>query len=211
MRAVLFINGVYGCYHRYEERLRSADLVLCADGGANQAYEWKIKVDVLLGDMDSVRPEVLAYYRQQGSRILVFPPAKDETDTQIALRAAVEMGADEILLCGSMGGRMDHAFSNLMAGVGLAKRGIRLLHTDVDCDIWLTASALELSGKKGDTVSVFSLTEKASGVTLQGFAYPLHEAELDSGNPYAVSNVLLEETGKIQVKNGVIAVMHWTE
>ena len=200
--AVQFVNDDYGI----EE---SADYIICADGGANQAYEWKVKVDSLIGDLDSIRPEALEYYRRMDISIRSFPPMKDETDTQLALKVLQEKGADEIILLGSMGGRPDHSLANLLSTLSYVRAGIKILLLDTECQIWVTASNIQIQGKPGDTVSLFSLSPKSQGVNLEGFQYPLNNADLYWDQPYAVSNVLLQQQGSISVRDGILAIMHF--
>ena len=209
MRAILFVNGTYSCYTRYEKWIQSADCIVCVDGGANQAYEWNVKADHLIGDFDSIRPEVLAYYQNTSTKIQSFPPEKDATDTQLALQFLLELGADEMILLGSMGGRPDHSFSNLLTTLPFVRQGVKILHIDTECQIWVTQSDLQIEGKPGDIVSVFSLTEQSQGVTLEGFQYPLDQADLYWDHPYAISNVLLGNRGRISLQQGILAVMHF--
>ena len=47
--------------------------------------------------------------------VLSLPTAKDETDTEAALRLAVERGATEITVFNALGGpRLDHLLGNLL-------------------------------------------------------------------------------------------------
>ncbi len=208
LQAVLFVNGEYGEYARYQPYLDAAGYVACADGGANTAFRWGIRADALLGDFDSVAAEVLAHYTAAGAEIHRYPPAKDETDLQITLRFLAEKGADSVVLFGSMGGRADMALSNLLSGLMFTAAGMELLYVDTACRIWLVNSALTVEGEPGDTVSLFALTPKCRGVTLEGFQYPLDHAELYLEKPYAVSNVLLGSSGRVVVEDGILAVMH---
>ncbi len=208
MQTVLFVNGVYTEFERYRPYLETAEYVACADGGANTAFRWGVTVQALLGDFDSVAPEVLAHFTASGAEIHRYPPAKDETDLQIALRFLQAKGADEVVLLGSMGGRLDMALSNLLSGLTFTRSGMKLLYVDTDCRIWLINSALTVQGEPGDTVSLFCLTPECRGVTLEGFAYPLQRAVLYLDQPYAVSNVLLGASGRVTVEEGILAVMH---
>ena len=209
MRAILFVNGIYSCYTRYQRWIETADCVVCADGGANQAYEWQVPVHYLVGDMDSIRSDVFDYYKTQSTQIFSCSPIKDETDTQIALNLLMSLGADEVIFVGSMGGRLDHSFSNLLITLPYVHKGMKFLHIDTDCQIWITASEVEILGNPGDIVSVFSLTEKSQGVNVDGFQYPLQDAELFLDHPYAVSNILLGSQGSISVHNGILAIIHF--
>ena len=53
-------------------------------------------------------------------------------------------------------------------------------------------------------ISLIPLTERARGVTLTGFRYPLSEAELSIGKSLGVSNELIREEGFLNIKEGVL-------
>ena len=51
-----------------EHLLVKADLVVCADGGANWLYETQVErlPDAVVGDLDSIKDEVKQYYVSKG-------------------------------------------------------------------------------------------------------------------------------------------------
>lgn len=209
MRCLLMANGIYGDITIYYELAHRADLVVCADGGANFAYQMGVTPDCIVGDLDSIRPEVKEYFAQQGVRFIVYPAAKDFTDFQLALKAAEEMGADEIILVGTLGGRLDHTLANLYICIDAVEKGRKIIHFGPDVTIYLVNSRLRLQGRVGDLVSVMALAGKVSGITLEGFAFPLEEAELYPENPIGVSNRMTAETVAISVGEGIVAIFHY--
>ena len=70
-----------------------------------------------MGDFDSVDPLILHSFRNiEGGKkpvILQFQPEKDETDTELAIRTAIQKGSNVIHLLGATGSRMDHMIGNL--------------------------------------------------------------------------------------------------
>ena len=67
------------------------DRIIAADSGLRHLYAMDMKPDLLLGDMDSIAPEILERSRKDGLVPRVFPTHKDETDTEIALSIAGEI------------------------------------------------------------------------------------------------------------------------
>jgi len=202
-------NGEYGDITIYYELAHKTDLVICADGGANYAYQIGVTPDYIIGDLDSIRPEVREYFSSQPVCFKEYLPAKDFTDTQLALALAADLGADEIILTGTLGGRLDHTLANLYSCIEAVQKGIKITHFGPDVTIYLTKSGLRLKGHAGDLVSIIPLTGKASGITISNFAYPLQEAVLYQEKPYAVSNQMLTDTAEIKIKEGIIAVFHY--
>jgi thiamine pyrophosphokinase len=202
-------NGDYGDIRNYRRLLDEADTILCADGGANYAHEMGVLPAHIVGDMDSIRPQVKAYYEEQKVPFKKYPQRKDFTDTQLILELAEELGASEIIFVGSLGKRLDHTLSNLYCGAELALRGRKVWHYSANCSAYLVSRECIVHGKIGDKVSVLALSDKARGVYEQGFEYPLENVILEKWNPYAISNVLKEEKGIVRVQEGLLLVLHY--
>jgi len=206
MRSIILANGEYGDINWYSGLFRDGDYIICADGGANYAFKLGVMPAIIIGDMDSIYPEVKKHFFNKGVEMKQYPRRKDLTDTQIALTLAEEAGSDEILFIGTLGKRLDHTLSNIYCGIEPAQRNIQIIHFSPDCTIYLVSKGLEIRGEKGDIVSVISLTEETSGVCLQGFEYPLDNVVLKNSQPFAVSNILAHDKGEVKVKEGVLAV-----
>jgi thiamine pyrophosphokinase len=210
MRSIVLANGEYGDLGFYREVLQGFDKIICADGGANYAYQLGVIPECIIGDMDSISEEVRNFYQARQVEFKKYPKRKDFTDIQLALSMAENMGAEEIILLGTQGKRFDHSLSNLYCGIEYVKRGIGIIHYGPECSIYLTCGSLVINGKVGELVSVLPLGGGAAGVYLKGFEYPLENVVLDCDNPYAVSNVLAEETALVQLETGVLAVFHYS-
>ena len=209
MRCIILANGEYGQLEAYDSLLSTADLVLCADGGANYAYEMNVLPAMVVGDLDSISPHVENYFKAKDVSFKKFPRQKDFTDIQLTLGYAQKMGVTEIILFGTLGKRLDHTLANLFCSINCVLHGIDVCHYSPECSVHVIHRQLHLIGKPGDIVSVLPLVSKATGVTEIGFEYPLKEAELEIQNPYSVSNRLLGEQGYIKVQSGILAVLHY--
>lgn len=64
---------------------KEADLVIAADGGLRWAQKLEVRVDVVVGDMDSVDAAALAEVEAGGAEIVRHDPDKDATDLELAL------------------------------------------------------------------------------------------------------------------------------
>lgn len=86
-----------------------------ADRGAYLLMEAGIHPLFAVGDFDSLSDtERKRLHEYQKSRdFSAYPAKKDYTDTALAVQYAMEAGADEIVLYGATGGRLDHELSNL--------------------------------------------------------------------------------------------------
>jgi thiamine pyrophosphokinase len=107
-----------------------AALVVAADGGATKAMAAGLAPDLVVGDGDSLGPAGLASVREAGIPIEPAAEAKDESDLELAVLAALARGATRFTILGALGGpRFDHALANawLLALPALAGRPAILL------------------------------------------------------------------------------------
>ncbi|MEQ8200318.1 MAG: thiamine diphosphokinase [Syntrophomonadaceae bacterium] len=209
MRCIILANGEYGEMDAYKDIFENSDTILCADGGANYAFRLGIIPDSVIGDLDSVRPEVRKYFTAQGVEFIQYPVRKDLTDLQLAMDLARERGADQMVLLGALGKRLDHTLHNLYAGIELVRQGVRLSHYTPECRVYLVGDELVIEGTAGDIVSLIALTDRVEGASVDGFEYSLKEPVLLSDKPYAVSNVLAGPRGVIRLRSGILAVFHY--
>lgn len=180
-----------------------ADCILCADGGYNYAKAAGITPDYLIGDFDSLDGQL-----PSGIETITYPAEKDDTDTGLCLQAALDMGCSDILIIGGLGGRFDHSVANIQIMAGHVQEAERIAIKDKKnyCTI-LHNGRLELTKKNGQHVSILSLSDTSSGVSVSGLKYPLSNYTLKRTFPLGVSNEYEEDTAVICVKNGTLLII----
>lgn len=178
--------------------------LIAADGGLDHVYAMGLRVDLLVGDLDSVTAAALARARAEGVAIDHHPAAKDETDLELALDHVRARGIDRALVLGAGGGRLDHALGNLLL---LASER----YASIELDAWIgdaTVSVVRVrrrfSFRAGDVVSLFAVGGPAFGVTTHGLEYPLRHEMLSPGSSRGISNVVLDGPIMVEVADGVL-------
>ncbi len=209
MRFIVMANGEYGEIEAYNDVFRNTDTIICADGGANYAFRIGIIPDCVIGDLDSVLPEVRKHLILQEVEILTYPAHKDLTDLQLAMNLAYERGADEIVLLGALGKRLDHTLHNLYSCIDLVQKEVKISHYTPECWVYIVKDEIVIQGTPGDIVSVIALTDRVEGAREIGFEYSLRAPFLLSNHPYTVSNVLAGSQGVIQIESGIVVVFHY--
>jgi thiamine pyrophosphokinase len=209
MKILIMTNGEYGRLEWYTENKEEFDRLLCVDGGAAWARKLGITPDLLAGDMDSISEDDLKYMEQQGVQISRYSSRKDHTDTQISLQLAEQLGADEITVWGGIGSRLDHTLSNLYSAAYFVLQGRAIRFDSPDLAIYLVKDVLRLSGEIGNTVSVLALGDRAEGITLEGFQYPLTNVKVDGMWQIGVSNVIKSKPQVVRVTSGILAVFYY--
>ena len=207
MRAVIFANGVFSHPEIDRARLRSDDWLIAVNGGARHGQALGLTPAVLIGDFDSIKNQERQALDQQGVTMVSYPACKDETDLELALRYAVEGGADEVLILAGMGSRWDQSLANLLllAMVELAGTQVRLVDGPQEAALVRGGETLKLHGQPGDKVSLIPLGGDVHGVTTNGLEYPLEEDALYFGATRGVSNILLGEEATIHLEQGIMA------
>lgn len=190
--------------------LDGSDLVIAADGGADSLAGLDRRPDLLVGDLDSISPAVLARLEAAGTRIERHPIDKEASDAELALETAFTAGATEVVLLGTMGGdRLDHALANLLllAGPSLAGRDVRLVHRGSTARVLRGGERRTLSGSVGDVVTLLPLHGDAAGVRTEGLRWPLHGAALSVGPSRGLSNEIVAEPASVELAEGLLLVV----
>ncbi|MBA2718986.1 MAG: thiamine diphosphokinase [Chloroflexi bacterium] len=185
------------------------DWVVAADGGARHASAIGRRLDLWVGDGDSLGEDGIADLVAAGIAVRRLAVDKDETDTELALLAAVDAGATRLTILGALGGaRMDHGLANvwLLAHPRLAGRDVRLV--DVAARIRLIRPGRsDLTGRVGDLVSLLPFGGDAGGVTTAGLRYPLRDEPLRLGPSRGLSNVRDAGEASVALQTGRILVV----
>lgn len=187
--------------------LAEADFLICADGGANSAFHLGYVPDLIVGDLDSVEPEVLKAYRDKGCPVQIYPAEKDYTDTELSLELALARSPQEIILLGATGSRLDHSLANvlLLVPYSLKHSGLKMVGDNYEA--WICRGETTVVGQPGDLVSLLALTPQVKEITLTGFQYPLQREDLAMGSSRGISNVLLQTQGRITFSEGIMLVV----
>ncbi len=197
MRAVIIGNGQINDYEYIKSKIRSADFIICADGGYNHALKMGITPDILIGDLDS------AENIGAGIEKLRYPERKDFTDGELAIDYALKKGYGDILLLSMTGDRADHTITDIL----LMTKCANACMIDDNNEIYILRDKLKIEGKKGDTVSIVPIGGDVSGVTTEGLEYPLDRETLYFGASRGVSNVMNEDGCAITAENGIALVI----
>ncbi len=207
MRAIIIANG-RECAGA--DWVRAGDWIVAADGGAARALAWGLTPHLVIGDMDSLPGDIRSDLEKQGCRFILHPRDKDETDLELALRHVARAGATEIIILGAMGGRTDHAFANvlLLTLPFLAGVAVRIVSEGEEISLVRGGESLQLTGQRGDLVSLLPLGGDAHGVMTEGLAWALEDETLFFGRSRGVSNEMTAPQARIGVEEGFLLVIH---
>ncbi len=202
MRAFVFGGGeIFSEY--IEERPSDGDIVVCADSGYQNALNMGVKVDILVGDFDS-----LGEIPNEACEVLQVPSEKNSTDTQLAVDIALERGANEIIIIASTSGRADHALSSLAILEMLWEKKIPCCIVNGQNRVrFLRDSGTILIRSRYKYFSVITLDKVAKKVSIDGAKYPLKNVNIDRNFQFAVSNEIVKNAALINVRRGSVYVI----
>ena len=163
--------------------------VIAADAGILHAAPLGLAPELWVGDFNSVPAELRDAFPEVERR--VFPADKDRTDGEIAIDAALALGARSLVMAGAFGGpRADHAFLHLTAAVRLAEAGIDVVLTSGPQEgVPLRPGRTAFDYAQGTPFSIIAFTE-LSGLSLAGAKWPLTAIDVPFGSSLTISNAV---------------------
>lgn len=178
--------------------------MIAADSGADHALALGQRIDLAVGDFDSISADGLQTLERTGVRIERYPADKDATDLELALDAAVAQRPRRIVVVGGTGGRLDHVLGALSVLAADAYR-------DAEIDALLGRATVHVvrderlfAGRVGEVLSLFAVHGPARGVVTEGLAYPLQDETLEPGSTRGLSNMFAARQARVALESGVL-------
>lgn len=191
-------------------RIYKPDYMIAADSGMEFFRRIEERPNLILGDFDSVSQETLSWFREDEKiEWRKLNPVKDDTDTEFAVRLAIELGAEEITLLGATGSRLDHVLGNIeLLGIGL-QQGVAISMVDRHNRIRMISSGIRIRKEEqfGKFVSLIPYSKEVTHLYLKGFKYPLADYCLRGFCSLGVSNEIVDEEAEISFDQGILLVI----
>jgi len=179
-------------------------LVVAADSGIDRALELGLHVDVAIGDFDSVTPAGLQAVADAGALVERHPAAKDATDLELALDAALLHHPHQVIVLGGHGGRLDHLLANALLLASDRLAGVEVVAQMGASRVTVIRSDARLDGRPGDLVTLLPVHGVARGVTTDGLRFPLVDEDLAPGSTRGVSNEIVAPPAAVTIREGVL-------
>lgn len=184
-----------------------ADFIICLDGGWDIAKKENITPDLIMGDMDSLLSELPENVSTER-----FPPEKDYTDLELALKKAIELTTNNVMIIGGIGGRLDHTMANIQLLSQYTDYFDSLIMLDGrnKCFVLneIQKKGVVLSAETDSYFSVFSLSDECTGLDIENAKYPLENYTLPRTGSLCVSNEFVDEKDAvISIENGTLLVI----
>ncbi len=220
MQVVVLADGAIGSRAALDAAwpgwLSPGATVIAADGGARHAASLGLAIDAWVGDGDSLGTDGVAELIAAGIPVDLADPDKDESDTELALLAALERSATAITILGALGGpRIDHALANvtLLSMPALHDVDVRVLADDARIRLHRgpapdgRPATIDLEGRPDDLVTLLPVGGDAHGVSTEGLAYPLDDETLLDGRTRGLSNRRTRPRARVTLRSGRIIIV----
>lgn len=194
-------------------RNHKTHMAIAVDGGLEivqkleaQLGQEKVGLKHVVGDFDTVNQDVLKQYKRNLKLVFhQYVAEKDYTDTDIALKLAVELIGStmgEIYILGATGTRLDHVLANIQMLKLPMESNISCKIIDDHNQIRMFQGTVTLNETYGKYVSIIPISNQLKGITLTGFKYPLDNQDTSLGESLCVSNQVVEFPAVIEIKEG---------
>jgi thiamine pyrophosphokinase len=190
---------------------RSFDDVIAADSGLDVALAAGLSPTLVVGDLDSVSTDGLAWAAAHQVPVESHPADKDDTDTALAIRRALDLGVTDLVMLGSdMTARLDHLLGSLLC------LGDAVLHDvgQVSAQMGGTVVHVVHPGHRmvlhlaiGRVFSLLAMHGDCCGVDVVDARWTLTDAHLPSGSSLGISNESLGRPTVVSVTEGVLTII----
>lgn len=203
MNGICYIIGA-GTVDTGSYRAAENDFIICADGGYRYRDILGRPCDLVIGDFDSY-----GSMPDEESKV-VLPCEKDNTDMDAAVSQGFERGYRTFVIFGGMGGdRYDHSIANIqllhhiahLGGMGFLAEGERIFTA-------IENNSVVFSKSCRGYLSVFSLKDISSFVSLKNLKYEINNRPLYSNRPLGVSNEFIGKRAVVSVSDGAL-LLYW--
>jgi thiamine pyrophosphokinase len=209
-REVLIVGSApaSGAESFYADTVRAAGTLIAADAGLELCLASGRVPDVCVGDFDSVSPKALRDAERAGASVRRFPAEKDESDLDLALGVARELGASRVVFTAAFAERPDHTLASL--GTLLSAADLSGVAKEPGWTAYAlssrTRATLTLAESPATLVSIMAVGTPVT-VSSAGLQYPLEHLTLQPLSSRGLSNVCVDTTQEIVLHEGVALVL----
>jgi thiamine pyrophosphokinase len=205
---MIFANGELSNKEKARALLDDDDFIIAADGGTRHIFALGRMPNVVIGDLDSVTKEEIEKIKQSNIDIILFPRDKNETDLELAIQHALTLKPEQIIIIGALGGRLDQTIGNIALTSNVQPSTFNIRLDDGVEEISFCHNESNIYGTIGDTVSLIPWQGEVTGVLTTGLKWPLQSETLYPQKTRGISNEMTNETATVQIKSGLLLIIH---
>jgi thiamine pyrophosphokinase len=201
---VIIAGGTINDRTFHQNILATANLIVCADGGANHALKLGVIPNYVIGDLDSITFGTLQKLQKIPNCHILYDPDQNKSDLELAIALAESFDPVELIILGAIGDNLDHTLANIIC-LDKIKRTISARILDNIHEIRLIDKSIDLKGKKGDIVSIISLTP-VKNLRYDGLRWNPDKPTNDFGW-FGIRNKMTKSRARITLDSGRVLVI----
>lgn len=187
---------------------KKSDYIIAVDGGLKILDGLLIKPDLIMGDMDSIDKKILSKYDDIKKEI--YPVEKDFTDSELAIKKAINLKSGNISVFAATGSYFDHSIANIINLLRNYNAGINIkIHTK-NSEIFPIFGKKVIKNLKGRRISLFPIGE-IDGIIMKGFKYNFKDKSNLMPIDYSVSNIISSNNAYVDLKKGKLICILFDE
>lgn len=198
-KAVIFLNGAFPHRKVISKFVTKNDYIIAADGAANYLKNLKIIPDVILGDLDSIKKNILDYYLSKDIPVIKYTE-QDTTDFEKSINFVLKSGIKEVLIFGFTSLRSDHSLNNF----SVLKRYYKKINSKFIDDYFIIEfirSKISFKYRKNQLISLLPFPT-ARNIQTKGLRYTLKDESLSLGVREGTLNISTSKVIYISFKSG---------
>ncbi len=207
-KTVIALNGkMIGTHDQYHKIINNNDQeyrYIAADRGAIILEKINILPDIIIGDLDSLPPKKIKYYRDKNIEIKKHPVEKDKTDGELAVDYCKNNDYNTIMMIGAFGGRYDQQLANIFLLEYALTLGLDMIIKEPGIEIGLIKNSKKFINKKGKRLSLLPLSQQVTGVNIRGCKYNIVQEKLFRYQTRGISNIIKKDKCVISLEKGLL-------
>lgn len=198
-KTIIVADGCFPVHDIPLQYLRNAERIICCDGGADQLIKTGLLPVAIVGDLDSISPELAERYSDR-----LYRCSDQETnDLTKAVRWCTERNYRDLVILGATGKREDHTIGNVSLLVEYAAEAEVMMVTDSGI-LRPCLKSCTFPAVPGQQISIFSINPETV-ISSCGLVYPLKGRKLRNWWEGSL-NEASAEVVELQFEGGAIIV-----
>ena len=193
------------CSTSYELKELTFDEIIGVDNGTAHLFDRSLTPSKVLGDFDSITPDLLEKVENMNVDLISYEPNKDKTDFELSLDSINEPEEKNIFIIGGEEGEIDHLFSifSLVINYEFATN-VTWLYMDKTIVFKNNMSIFLNEGTKFSVVPITNLNK----LTISGAKWNLNEENIEAGSSKTLRNESVENQIMISCNEGLFSVIY---
>ena len=193
------------CSTSYELKELTFDEIIGVDNGTAHLFDRSLIPSKVLGDFDSITPDLLEKVENMNIDLISYEPNKDKTDFELSLDSINEPEEKNIFIIGGEEGEIDHLFSifSLVINYEFATN-VTWLYMDKTI---VFRNDVSIFLNKGSKFSIVPLTDLKS-LTISGAKWNVDKEDVEAGSSKTLRNESVDNQISICCSQGLFSVIY---